>query len=121
MDSNFFIDFLKMIVLLPVILMLIYITLKYGSKYMGKFTGGKVIKVHERVPLGQNVFLSVVTIGDKPYVVTNGEKGAHILLELNEDIIKKYEINQGLDKKFSNVDLAGYIEKIKGKVKNEKA
>jgi flagellar protein FliO/FliZ len=117
MDTNFILEFLKMLLLLPLILLLAYCSLKYGGKYMSNLSSGKIIKVHERVPLGQNSFLSVVTIGGKPYVITNGEKGAQILLELDENIIQSYQMNQDVDNKFTNINIKNYIESIRGKVK----
>jgi flagellar protein FliO/FliZ len=121
MDASFIVEFIKMIVLLPLIILLIYISLKHGGKYISNLTSGKIIKVYERVPLGQNTHLSVVSIGGKPYVISSGEKGAQILLELDEEILKNYQMNQGLNNELLKLDLARYIEKIKGKVKNEKA
>lgn len=117
MDSNFIFEFLKMLLLLPLILLLAYCSLKYGGKYMSNLSSGKIIKVHERVPLGQNSFLSVVTIGGKPYVITNGEKGAQILLELDENILENYQMNQAMDNKFADINLKDYIERIRGKVR----
>jgi flagellar protein FliO/FliZ len=121
MDTSFIVEFIKMIVLLPLILLLIYISLKHGGKYISNLTSGRIIKVYERVPLGQNTQLSVVSIGGKPYVIISGEKGAQILLELDEEILKNYQMNQGSNSELVKLDLARYIEKIKGKVKNEKA
>jgi flagellar protein FliO/FliZ len=94
--------------------------LKFGGKYMNNMANGRLIKVMERVQLGQNTFMSVVIIDNKPYVVTNGEKGAEILMELDEDVIERYKNNNVLNYKAAiNLDkLLNY--KFKGKVKNEK-
>lgn len=121
MDWNLLLDFLKLAILLPVIIFLIYITLKYGSKYSAKFNTNKIIKVIERVPLGQNTYISVVTIGDKPYVISSGDKGAQILLELDEklfeDCIKaKSQNSENIEQIISKVLKSGF----KGKVKDEK-
>ena len=121
MDWNLLLDFLKLAILLPVIIFLIYITLKYGSKYSAKFNTNKIIKVIERVPLGQNTYISVVTIGDKPYVISSGDKGAQILLELDEKLFEDCM----KDKSQNNVNIEQIISKVlksgfKGKVKDEK-
>lgn len=121
MDWNLLLDFLKLAILLPVIIILIYITLKYGSKCSAKFSTNKIIKVIERVPLGQNTYISIVTIGDKPYVITSGDKGAQILLELDEKLFEDYmkdknQNNQNIEQIISKVLKSGF----KGKVKNEK-
>lgn len=96
MESNFIMDALKLLVLLPLILLLIYITFKYGGKYMGRMNNGRIIKVLERVAMGQNSYLAVITIAGKPYVVSAGEKGNQILLELDETVMKEYENNISL-------------------------
>ena len=120
MDFSFLIDVFKILILLPLVLALVYISLKYGNKYFNKLQSSKVIKVYERVPIGQNVFLSIVTIAGKPYLITNGEKGAQILLELDENVLQQYQINQELENLALNNSIVSFIEKIKGKVKNEK-
>jgi flagellar protein FliO/FliZ len=97
MESSFVIDALKLIVLLPLILLLIYITLKYGGKYMGKLNNGRIIKILERVPMGQNSYLAIVSISGKPYLVSGGEKGIQILKELDESVLKNYENNAVLN------------------------
>lgn len=91
MNGNFLIEVLKLIFLLPAILLLIYITLRYGSRYVERFNNSRIIKVYERVPLSQNTFLAVVTVKGKPYLMTNGENGAQILMELDEEILKNYQ------------------------------
>ena len=121
MDWNLLLDFLKLVILLPVIIFLIYITLKYGSKYSGKFSTNKIIKVIERVPLGQNTYISVVTIGDKPYIISSGDKGAQILLELDEKLYEdcmknKSQNNENIELMISKILKSG----LKGKVKDEK-
>jgi flagellar protein FliO/FliZ len=93
---NLLLDTLKLMVLLPVIILLIYISFKYGGKYMGKMNNGKMIKVLERVPMGQNSYLAVISILGKPYVVSGGEKGSEILLELDESILSSNEVNSVL-------------------------
>jgi flagellar protein FliO/FliZ len=96
------------------------LTLKFGGKYMNNMTSGRLIRVMERVQLGQNTFMSVVIINNKPYVITNGEKGAEILMELDEEVIERYKNNNSLDyKSILNLDKL-LINKLKGKVKDEK-
>jgi flagellar protein FliO/FliZ len=87
---------------------------------MNNMANGRLIRVMERVQLGQNTFMSVVIIDNKPYVITNGDKGAEILMELDEDVIERYKNNNVLNYKAAiNLDkLLNY--KFKGKVKNEK-
>jgi flagellar protein FliO/FliZ len=106
--------------MLPVIIILIYITLKFSGKYMNNMSNHKLIKVVERVQLSQNSFLAFVIIDNKPYVVSSGDKGINILKELDETTMEKmknkntFDINAipVLDKLLSN--------KFRGNVNNEK-
>lgn len=91
MDSSFLIDLLKMIVFLPLIIFLIYAVFKFGGKYFKNISNGKIIKVYERVPLSQNVFLSVVSVLDKVYLISNTNSEVKILLELDRDALDKYK------------------------------
>jgi flagellar protein FliO/FliZ len=120
MDFSFLFQILFLIILLPFIIFLIHLVLKFGGKYMNNMANGRLIRVMERVQLGQNTFMSVVIIDNKPYVITNGDKGAEILMELDEDVIERYKNNNVLNYKAAiNLDkLLNY--KFKGKVKNEK-
>ncbi|EYE88832.1 hypothetical protein Q428_06085 [Fervidicella metallireducens AeB] len=122
MDGNFVIQLLKLIVLLPLVVFLIIFTMKYSGKYMEKMNRGKIIKIIEKVPLSQNTFLAVVSINNKPYLITNGEKGAQILLELNEESINDYMIGiQSQNQNALGFNLSSInLNWIKGKMKNEK-
>lgn len=93
MDLGFLSQILLLIVLLPIVILLIYITLKFGGKYMNNMSNGKLIRVVERVQLSQNSFLAVVIIDNKPYVVSSSEKGINILKELDETVLEKYKGN----------------------------
>lgn len=118
MESNFIIEFIKIIILLPAVLLLIYISFKYGGKYLSNMNNGRLIKVYERVPLSQNSFISVVTIAGKPYVISNANNEIKILLELKDEDLKIYEktnSNLELNSLFQFIDL----KNIKGKMKNE--
>lgn len=116
MDSSFVVQILYMLLLLPFIIFLIYITLKYSGKYVNNYSKGKIIKVIERVQLSQNSFLAVVLIKDKPYLISSCEKGIEILLELEEDSIDEYIKNLKGNIPF-NYSL---LNKLRGKIKNEK-
>jgi flagellar protein FliO/FliZ len=120
MDGNFIVQLLLLFIFLPLVITLIYITSRYGGKYMNKVSSGRIIKVVERVPLSQNSFLSVVIINNKPYVLSNGEKGAQILLELDEEAmesIRSYNANKNVN--FGSLEHL-IRNKIKGTIRNEK-
>ena len=119
MEGNFILSFLKIIILLPAVLLLIYISFKYGGKYLSNMNNGRLIKVYERVPLSQNTFISVVTIAGKPYIISNTNNEVKILLELDDeklDIYNKANSNVEMNNLFELFDL----KKLKGKMKNEK-
>lgn len=117
MDLNFWTEFFKLLIILPFIVVLIYITFKYGGKYMSKMNGSKLIKIHERVALSQKTFLSVVSIAGKFYLMSGSDKGAEILMELDKDAVSEYEAV----KSEKNEDaLSLVLNRLKGKVKNEK-
>lgn len=107
MDLGFLSQILLLIVLLPVIILLIYITLKFGGKYMGNMSSGRVIRVIERVQLSQNSFLAVVIIDNKPYVISSGDKGINILKELEGTSIEKYMNNN-----MFNLKTVPFIDKL---------
>lgn len=88
---------------------------------MDKMNNGTLIKVIERVPLSQNAFLAIVTIDGKPYVVSCSEKQIQILKELDEDVLlrAKKPLNWASSGK-SYLTLAEVLNKIKGRIQNEK-
>ncbi|KRQ87047.1 hypothetical protein ABG79_01240 [Caloramator mitchellensis] len=119
MERNFIVGFIKIIILLPAVLLLIYISFKYGGKYLSNMNNGRLIKVYERVPLSQSSFISVVTIAGKPYIVSNTNNEIKILLELDEEKLEIYK-NQNANTEIKNLFELFDIKKLKGKMKNEK-
>lgn len=97
MDYGFLGQILLLVIMLPVIIILIYITLKFSGKHMNNMTNGRIIKVIERVQLSQNSFLAVVVIDNKPYVVSSGDKGIQVLKELDETTLEKYKSKNTFD------------------------
>ncbi|MCX7885536.1 MAG: flagellar biosynthetic protein FliO [Caloramator sp.] len=94
MDYSFFYELLKIIVLMPLIIFLIYITFNFGEKYLKKLNNKRIIKIYEKVPMGQNTYLSVVCIDDKVYLISSSNNGIRILKELDSKSILIYE-NKG--------------------------
>lgn len=93
MDYSFILDALKIIILLPMIIFLIYGVFRLGGKYIKNVNSGRIIKVYERINLSQNVFISVVSILDKVYVISNTNNEVKILLELDKDAVSNYKDN----------------------------
>lgn len=120
MDLNFLSQILLLVVTLPIIIVLIYITLKFGGKYMGNISGNKLIRVVEKVQLSQNTFLAVVIIDNKPYVISSGDKGVNILKELDETAVEKIKSKDAFDMKAIPFLDKLLSNKFRGNVNNEK-
>ncbi|MPN02591.1 hypothetical protein SDC9_149807 [bioreactor metagenome] len=89
MDLQFFATLLKIIVVLPFVLMLIYISIKYGGGKLQDLQKGKYMKVLDRLSLSKENNILVVKIGEKAYVVSSVQGKIEILFEVpSEDIIK---------------------------------
>ncbi|KGK86109.1 flagellar biosynthetic protein FliO [Clostridium sp. HMP27] len=89
MDLQFFATLLKIIVVLPFVLMLIYISIKYGGGKLQDLQKVKYMKVLDRLSLSKENNILVVKIGEKAYVVSSVQGKIEILFEVpSEDIIK---------------------------------
>jgi flagellar protein FliO/FliZ len=91
MGSEFVWMILKVLIFLPGILGLIYLSLKYGGTRLQDIQNGRFIKVLERVPLSKENSLMVTKIGDKGYVISSASGKVEMLLELKEEELKKLE------------------------------
>lgn len=91
MDFNFWIMLLKIIVFLPLILFLFYMSVKFGGNKLQSMQNGKFIKVLERVALSKENSLIVVKIGDKGYVLTSSAGKVDTLLELSAEELMRLE------------------------------
>ncbi|HBN27659.1 MAG TPA: hypothetical protein DEF85_09170 [Clostridiaceae bacterium] len=101
MDSFTTADMMGFLIFLPLVILLIYITLKYGGKYAKKLSQGKLIKVVEKVSLSQNSYIAIVLVDGKPYLMSGGEKGVQILKELDESVAEKIKDSNGQNNKFN--------------------
>jgi flagellar protein FliO/FliZ len=109
MDFSFWIMLLKIIVFLPFILMLFYLSVKYGGSKLQGIQNGKFIKVLERVPLSKESSLIVVKIGEKGYVLTSSTGKIDTLLELNSEEIQSLEASREVPQYAS---LKEYYQKV---------
>ncbi|MBN2258998.1 MAG: FliO/MopB family protein [Clostridiales bacterium] len=69
MDYNTTSSLLKLFVALPLVILLAYISLKFGNKYLRKINNGKVLNVIETVPVFNKAALSIVKIGKEYHVI----------------------------------------------------
>ena len=89
MDKEFLVLIFKIIIFLPFILFMLYLSLKYGGTKLRKLQNGRYMKVLDRISLSKENSIVVVKIGDKAYAISSTLKDIKILFELpSEEIIK---------------------------------
>jgi flagellar protein FliO/FliZ len=93
---DFWIMLLKIVVFLPFILFLIYLSLKYGGNKLQHMQNGRYIKVLERVPLSKENSLLVVKLGEKGYVVSSAAGKVEKLLEIDEEELIRIETSKNM-------------------------
>ncbi len=88
MDYSITSSFLRLFVALPVVILLAYISLKFGNKYLKKMNNGKLLNVVETVPVYNKAAISVVKIGEEYHVLGVTEANIVDLKTLDESEIK---------------------------------
>lgn len=91
MDLEFWTLLFKIIIFLPFILLILYLSLKYGGNKLQKLQNGRYMKVLDRISLSKENSIVVVKIGDKAYAVSSSTKEIHILFELPQEEITRIE------------------------------
>lgn len=102
MDSSFWFMLLKILVFLPLVLMIFYISVKFGGNKLQLLQNGRFIKVLERVALSKENSLLVVKIGQKGYILTSSNGKIEKLMELEESELANIETTKELPQ-YSNV------------------
>lgn len=82
---------LKIIVFLPFVILLIYLSLKFGGSKLQQIQNGRYIRVLERVPLSKDSNLAVVKIGDSGYVISATVNKVEILKTISQEDLDKLE------------------------------
>lgn len=95
MDSQFAASIVKIIIFLPLVLLLAYLSLKMGGGRLIGMGNGKLIRIVEKVPVSNKSLLCVALINGKPYVISSCEGRMEVLMELPEDAMEKLNKNQG--------------------------
>lgn len=86
--------FLKIIIFLPFVIFLIYLSIKLGGGKLQKIQNGKYIKVLERVSLSKESNLIVVKIGHSGYVISTTANKVEILKTISdEELLKLEQVN----------------------------
>jgi len=91
MDGEFWILLFKILIFLPFILFLLYLSLKYGGNKLQKLHDGRYMKILDRIALSKDNSITVVKIGEKAYVVSSSSKEVRILFELPQEEIISIE------------------------------
>lgn len=91
MDGQIWLMLIKIVIFLPCILILIYLSAKFGGSKLQSMQNGKYIKVIERVPLTKDSSLVVTKIGENGYVLSSSSGGINILTKLSDDELKRVE------------------------------
>jgi len=91
MDGEFLILIFKIIIFLPFILFILYLSLKYGGTKLRKLQDGRYMKVLDRISLSKENSIVVVKIGGKAYAISSSSKEIHILFELPKEEILQIE------------------------------
>lgn len=96
MDSSFWFMLLKILIFLPIVLLIFYISVKYGGNKLQVLQNGRFIKVLERVPLSKENNLLVVKIGQKGYILASSNGKVEKLMELEDCELADIEITKEL-------------------------
>ena len=90
-DGEFWMLIFKIIIFLPFILVLLFLSLKYGGNKLQRLQDGKYMKILDRVAISKDNSIVVVKIGEKAYTVSSSLKEVNILFELPQEEIIRIE------------------------------
>lgn len=90
-DGQFGMLILRILFVLPFILVMMYLSLKYGGTKLQKLQDGKYMKILDRVALSKENSVVVVKIGGKAYAVSSSSREIRILFELPPEEITDIE------------------------------
>ncbi|MDP4087915.1 MAG: flagellar biosynthetic protein FliO [Bacillota bacterium] len=89
MDRNFWSMIFEIVIFLPFILFLVFLTLKLGSGKLQGIQKGRFIRVHERTSLSKENNLLVVQMGNKGYVLASSSGRVEIIKEMEEEELQQ--------------------------------
>ncbi|MDK9710574.1 FliO/MopB family protein [Acidaminobacter sp.] len=109
-DQTFWINALKLIVALPAVVLLAYLSLRLTAKMTAMNMKSKNIHIIEKISIGKNQLLFIVKVGDHHHLLASSEKSVAIL----RDIDPAELIDSEMDKNdvFSKY-LSGAVEKLR--------
>lgn len=89
--DEFVVLIFKIIIFLPFVLFMLYLSLKYGGTKLRKLQDGRYMKVLDRISLSKENSIVVVKIGEKAYAISSSSKEINILYELPKEEILHIE------------------------------
>lgn len=117
-DTDMLWSVLKLILALPVVILLAYISLRLTNKYMRTHNQGKNIQIMERTPINNKASICVVRIGEEFMVVGISENSFQVFKTLKQDEVKDYT-NSNTDINLTEAFKTNLNKLKKGKSKYE--
>ena len=114
--NNTFLEFIiNLIVLVPVVVLLIFISLRLSKKSLIKIGSGSYVKVLEKINLSKDICLYVIKSGNTGCIIVTSNNNTQVIKKLNEG-----EINEIIEMKNQHNDLS-YLNNLDfSKILNKK-
>lgn len=112
---------LNLIFVVPIVLLLFFITIRLGKTGFNKISGYNYSTILEKTNLSKDTYLMVLKMGDKGCVGVLSPSKFEIIKELDSDEIKELEVkkNQFLGEESKvNFNFNFDLDEIKIKIKN---
>lgn len=87
---------IEIILFLPFIILLIFLTLKYGGQKVQSMQNGKYMRILDRLPISKENSLLVVKIGEKAYLVASSQGKIEVVNELEDSELKQIETSHSV-------------------------
>ena len=115
MNNTFLVFIINLIVLVPVVVLLIFISLRLIKKSLSKIGSGSYVKVLEKINLSKDICLYVIKSGNTGCIIVTSNNNTQVIKKLNED-----EINEIIEMKNQHNDLS-YLNNLDfSKILNKK-
>lgn len=100
---------------------LIFVVILYGSYYVSKKIAkislrdsqSKYMKLHDRIMIGQNKYISIISVGERYFMVGSSDNGMNLITELEEKDLPVLE--QASYPTAAHLDFQEIIKNIRGK------
>ncbi len=120
MDKTFVEFIINLIVLVPVVIILIFISLKVSRGSLNKLVAGSYTNILETINLNKDTFLYVIKTGKTGSVIVVSNGNTQVIKELDENEINKI-IKMKKEKNESiNLSQLNFKEILNNKLKRER-